>query len=159
VYWKIEGAVSINDYSVFRGNIICNNGALGALNTGVQLYGRAFTTTGALTTTAMNAGAPTQPSGCATVGIETPDASAASEAATIYPNPFNRSTTVMIRDASMIREVEFILYNVLGEVVLNTTLITQATTIQTGTLQQGIYFYKITGNHKTIQAGRLISQQ
>lgn len=54
VYWKIEGAVSINNYSVFRGTIICNNGALGALNAGVTLDGRALTTTGALTTTAMS---------------------------------------------------------------------------------------------------------
>ncbi len=52
VFWKIEGAVSINNYSVFCGTIICNNGALG-LNTGVILDGRALTTTGALTTVAI----------------------------------------------------------------------------------------------------------
>ncbi len=52
VYWKIEGAVSINNYSVFNGTIICNNGALGALNTGVVLNGRALTTNGALSVTA-----------------------------------------------------------------------------------------------------------
>jgi len=61
VYWKIEGAVSINNYSVFRGTIVCNNGALGALNTGVVLDGRALTTTGALSTTAIIA---TIPSPC-----------------------------------------------------------------------------------------------
>ena len=55
VYWKIEGAVSINDYSIFCGTIICNNGALGALNTGVVLNGRALTTSGALTSAAINA--------------------------------------------------------------------------------------------------------
>ena len=53
VYWKIDGAVSINNYSIFCGTIICNNGALGALNTGVTLNGRALTTNGALTTTAI----------------------------------------------------------------------------------------------------------
>jgi len=42
VYWKIEGAVSINNYSVFCGTIVCNNGALGAINTGVVLNGRAL---------------------------------------------------------------------------------------------------------------------
>ena len=55
VYWKIEGAVNINNYSVFRGTIICNNGALGLLNTGVLLDGRALTTTGALSTAAITA--------------------------------------------------------------------------------------------------------
>jgi len=62
VYWKIEGAVGINNYSVFCGTIIVNNGALGALNTGVMLNGRALTTTGALTTTAITA---IMPPGCA----------------------------------------------------------------------------------------------
>ncbi|MFZ4520929.1 MAG: ice-binding family protein [Bacteroidales bacterium] len=61
VFWKIEGAVSINNYSVFRGTIVCNNGALGALNTGVYIEGRALTTTGALSTTAITA---IMPSGC-----------------------------------------------------------------------------------------------
>jgi hypothetical protein len=59
VYWKIEGAVSINNYSTFRGTIVCNNGALGALNTGVVLDGRALLTTGALTATAMTVTTPT----------------------------------------------------------------------------------------------------
>jgi len=59
VYWKIEGAVSINNYSIFRGTMICNNGAVGALNTGVTLDGRALLTTGALTTTAATVITPT----------------------------------------------------------------------------------------------------
>jgi gliding motility-associated-like protein/uncharacterized repeat protein (TIGR01451 family) len=65
VYWKVEGAVSINDYSVFRGNIICNNGAMN-LNIGVTLDGRALTTTGALATSAITA---VMPPGC---GATTP---------------------------------------------------------------------------------------
>lgn len=54
VFWKVEGAVSINEYSIFRGNIIVNNAAI-ILNTGVTLYGRAFTTTGAISTLAITA--------------------------------------------------------------------------------------------------------
>ncbi len=53
VYWTVDGAVSINDYSVFRGTIICNNGAI-SLNTGIILDGRALTTTGTLTTTVVS---------------------------------------------------------------------------------------------------------
>ncbi len=60
VYWMVDGAVSINNFSVFNGTIICNNAAMD-LTTGVQLYGRALTTTGALSTFAMNA---TMPPGC-----------------------------------------------------------------------------------------------
>ncbi|MEP7107152.1 MAG: ice-binding family protein [Ferruginibacter sp.] len=52
VFWIIEGAVTINDNSDFKGTIVCNNGAI-ILNTGATLEGRAFTTTGALTTTSV----------------------------------------------------------------------------------------------------------
>jgi hypothetical protein len=60
VYWLVSGAVSINDYSLFKGTIICNNGAIN-LNTGVALEGRALTTTGALGTTSITA---IMPPGC-----------------------------------------------------------------------------------------------
>ncbi len=63
VFWKVDGAVSINDYSVINGTIIANNGAV-SLNTGVELNGRALTTTGSFTTTAITAIAP---AGCNTV--------------------------------------------------------------------------------------------
>lgn len=52
IFWKVDGAASINDYSVFHGTLIVNNGALN-LATGDSLYGRAFTTSGALNVTAM----------------------------------------------------------------------------------------------------------
>ena len=58
VYWKVNGAVDINDYSTFRGTVICHNGAM-ILKTGVMLDGRALTTTGALSTDAMTAITPT----------------------------------------------------------------------------------------------------
>ena len=60
VYWKVDGAVSINDYSLFKGTIVANNAAI-LLATGVNLEGRALTTTGALGTTAITA---TMPPGC-----------------------------------------------------------------------------------------------
>lgn len=51
VYWVIDGAVGINDYSDFNGTIVCNSGAIN-LSTGVVLNGRALTTGGALSSTA-----------------------------------------------------------------------------------------------------------
>ncbi|MEI7662869.1 MAG: ice-binding family protein [Bacteroidota bacterium] len=62
VYWKVDGAVTINDYSVFKGTVVCNNGAM-LLKTGVVLEGRALTTTGSLGTMAVTA---TMPPGCGT---------------------------------------------------------------------------------------------
>ncbi len=61
VFWKVDGAVSINDYSIFKGTIVCNNGAIN-LMTGVDIKGRALTTTGALSTSAITA---IMPPGCA----------------------------------------------------------------------------------------------
>ncbi len=52
VYWKVDGAVTLNANSIFRGTIVCNNAAMN-LNTGVFLDGRALTTNGALSTSAV----------------------------------------------------------------------------------------------------------
>jgi hypothetical protein len=60
VFWKVDGAVAINDYSNFVGTIVANNGAVD-LTTGVNLEGRAFTTTGALSTASVTV---TMPPGC-----------------------------------------------------------------------------------------------
>jgi hypothetical protein len=60
VFWKVEGAVTLSSNSIFKGTIVCNNGAI-LLTTGMSLEGRAFTTTGALGTTAITG---TMPPGC-----------------------------------------------------------------------------------------------
>ena len=54
---------------------------------------------------------------------------------------------------------ELRIYNVLGAEVMNTTITKQLTTLETSNLPSGIYFYKITGKNKTIQSGKLVSQQ
>ncbi|HEY5508261.1 MAG TPA: ice-binding family protein [Paludibacter sp.] len=155
VFWKIDGAVNINDYSVFRGTIVCNNGAID-LTTGVTLDGRALTTTGALGTTAITA---TMPPGCNPIGISPFNTGNTNEAFTIAPNPFSTSTTIIVNDASQINNCELRIYNVMGVEVMNTTLTKQLTTLETRFLPSGIYFYKITGKNKTIQSGKLVSQQ
>jgi hypothetical protein len=157
VYWKIEGAVTINDYSGFSGTIVCNNGAI-SLNTGVALDGRALTTTGILTTNAINAVATMIPSNCGTLGVPVLDVANADEVVTIYPNPFMKSINILINDGSQINKGELKIYNVLGEEVINSTLTKQLTILETGMLSSGIYFYKVIENEKTIQSGRLISQ-
>jgi hypothetical protein len=49
VYWLVNGAVNINDYSDFKGTIIANNGAV-SINTGATVIGRVLTTDGAFST-------------------------------------------------------------------------------------------------------------
>lgn len=57
VYWVINGAVEINDYSEFKGTVIANNGAVNA-KIGVQVQGRLMTTAGAITTAAVTVVSP-----------------------------------------------------------------------------------------------------
>lgn len=53
VYWLVAGAVDVNNYSIFNGNIISINGAVD-LTTGVVLNGAAYTTNGAFSTSAID---------------------------------------------------------------------------------------------------------
>ncbi len=157
VYWKVEGAVNINNYSIFRGTLISNNGAVGAINTGVVFDGRALTTNGALTTTAATVIATMIPSNCGSVGIN--DIESEKNTVSIYPNPFSTSTTILINDVSKINKAELKMYNVLGEVVLSERLSKQSNTVETSNLPSGIYIYKIISNNKIVQTGRLVSNK
>lgn len=153
VYWKIEGAVSINNYSIFRGSIICNNGALSVLN-GVTFEGGAFTTTGALSTAAVNVAIQTD---CTLTNIHTPET--VKDIVTLSPNPFSSFISLFIIDESEIDNCELIIYNELGVEVLRNLVTKQSTTVNTSTLSRGFYFYKIVTKNQTIQSGKLISNQ
>ncbi len=156
VFWKVEGAVSLNNNSIFRGTIVCNNGALGTLSTGVMLDGRALLTSGALTTTAMTA---IMPPGCGTIGVPPSNTGNPDKAFTLAPNPFSTSITITANDVLQINKSELRIYDVLGIEVMKTTITSQVVTIETNLLASGIYFYKITGQNNTIQSGKLVSQQ
>lgn len=154
VYWMIEGAVGINNYSVFKGTIICNNGALGALNTGVVLDGRALTTNGALTTTAVNGSIP---SACVVTGINTVSGKA-NKAISIYPNPFTSSLDITINEGTSMNQGIFKMYNMMGAEVMTSTLSNPLTKLNTNHLKLGIYFYTLEVHGTTIQSGKLIAQ-
>jgi hypothetical protein len=156
VYWKIEGAVGINNYSIFRGTIVCNNGALGALNTGVELDGRALTTSGSLTTNAITT---TLIPNCNATSSSVLINGNTQKAVNVYPNPFTTSVNFMINDASQINNSVLMIYNILGEVVILKNLTKQLTSLETSKLPSGIYLYKVNRNNKTIQSGKLISKQ
>jgi len=154
VYWKIEGAVSINNYSIFCGTILSNNGALGAINTGVVLNGRALTTSGALTAAAITTTMPA--SNCPTTAIASVTAE---KVLTIAPNPFNKYTYITLNETAKIENCRLMIYNVLGKEVMNANITEKLTTLDTSNLRAGIYFYKVTDNSKMIQSGKLISVQ
>lgn len=156
VYWMIEGAVGLNNYSVFRGTIVCHNGALGALNTGVVLDGRALLTSGALTTSAISV---TMPSSCVVTAVSDPVSVYSAESVTFYPNPFTTALNVTLNgEGWQDSKHELKLYNAIGAVVMNTILIKHITTLETGNLPSGVYFYNIVSNNKIVQSGRLVSR-
>ena len=153
VFWKIEGAASIMDYSNFVGTVVCNNGAVGALSTGVVLDGRLLVNVGALTTAAATVIVPTlcKPTSIATIGND-------KDMVSFYPNPFLNSLNVKINDASQSNNRQLIIYSILGTEVMNVTITKQETTLEMRHLSSGVYFYKVIGNNKTISSGKLISQ-
>ncbi len=154
VYWKIEGAVDINDYSVFRGTIVSNNGAIN-LTTGVTLDGRALTTTGAVNTAAIDA---VIPPGCLTTGIASFEAGNTGEAVSIYPNPFSGSVTIVINGAMQAGNYEWRMYNVLGAEVMYANLTKQTNTLESNDLAPGIYSYRVINNGTTVQSGRVVAR-
>lgn len=152
VFWKVEGAVSINDYSEFNGTIVCNNGAID-LKSGVQINGRALTTTGTISTAEITAN---MPPGC-TLSIESINENT-NKIISIYPNPFSSYTNIKINNEAQINKAELRIYNVFGTEVMNSVITNQLTTIKKRNLASGIYFYKLINNNLTIQTGKIMSQ-
>ncbi len=152
VFWKIDGATSINDSSIFEGTIICN-GAI-SINTGVAIDGRALTNLGDLTTDAITN---TLPPGCSTGPTGIPNNEIENDVVSVYPNPFTNLVNIKLNEFQ-ISNCEFRIYNVLGAEVMFTTVVKQVTTIETGNLPSGIYFYRVNANNKTIQTGKIIAQ-
>ena len=153
VFWKIEGAVTLNNYSTFNGTIVCNNGALGAINTGVNINGRLLTTNGALTTTAITADIP---SGCG-VSTGVSPVEAQDESVSIYPNPFGSTINITINGSLQSGDLRVVIYNMLGQDMITANVAGQQTTVDTRSLQAGIYFCKIISNGEVIRTQRLVS--
>ncbi len=153
IYWLVNGAVSISDYSIIYGTII-SQGALN-LYSGVEMHGSALTGVGALETAAIEGTAKINPETC---GVSAIDASldGSSSAVVIYPNPINGSSTIEIKGANEGHSYLWTLYNQLGEAVIQKTFLGQSTTIETGNLPAGMYFYKVTSKGNTNHSGNLI---
>ncbi len=151
VFWKIDGAVNLAAGSIFNGTII--SASTINLYTGAIINGRALTTAGDYTTSANDV---TMTAGCSSTGITSFENT--NEAVLIYPNPFSTSATITINNIAQIKNCELKMYNVLGEQIMNNSIANQTTTLDTSNLPSGVYFYKVIGNNKTIQAGKLVAQ-
>lgn len=152
VYWKVEGAVSINEYSSIVGTLIANNGAVSLLS-GATLEGRAFTTDGSLTVAASTV---TITEGCTQTVLPSVAFDPNSNAVIVTPSPFSTFLTIRMRNASKQGNRVFTLYNAMGNEMTKMTLVQDLTTVQAGHIGTGMYFYIITENGQLIQTGKLI---
>jgi Ice-binding-like/Secretion system C-terminal sorting domain len=152
VYWKVDGAVLINDYSEFKGTIICNNGAV-QLTSGVQLNGRAMTTNGALSTASITA---IMTPGCTSLGVN--DYGQIEQIAKFYPNPFNTYFNVTLKDNLNLNTTKLLIYDVSGRIIKTINLNTLDTQVEVRELASGFYHYTIISSEKKVQSGTLIAK-
>lgn len=151
VFWKVDGAVDINEYSEFKGTIVCNNGAIN-IKTGVDLNGRALTTTGSLSTAAVNV---IMPLGCSS--ISTGITNATNQISTIFPNPFITGSSVKIHSEFIGSNIK--LYDVLGKEMMSVNIDNSIMQLNTSNLISGMYFYTIVSSNKVLQTGKLVSNK
>lgn len=147
VFWNVNGAVNLNDFTEFKGTLIGNNGAM-QLNTGVSILGRALTTSGGLSTFGINA---EMTIGCTNLGIENVVVTTKS---TLYPNPFQTTLNVALSGSNG----EIAIYNTLGELVMTKRLSEKVTAIQIN-LPTGMYFYQLRNDDGKTESGKLISRK
>jgi len=96
---------------------------------------------------------------CNTTAIVTINEGNANKVVSFFPNPFQNSLNINIIETSQINSCELRIYNILGEKVINTIVTKQLTTLETSNFPSGTYIYKVIGNNKIIQSGKLITQK
>jgi hypothetical protein len=73
----------------------------------------------------------------------------------VFPNP---STNIFTLKNNSNHSLQFTLYNSLGEIIIDKTLIDNTSTIDLSASSDGIYFYKLTSENNLIKTGKLIKQ-
>ena len=149
VFWKVDGAVNLNDYSKFKGSVVGNNGAV-IINNGVEIEGRVLSTSGGISTFGITAH---MTPGCELLGTNSNTVSA--NAAKFYPNPF--STVLNVKMEDLDGGSTLVIYNTVGSKVMETTLSQKATALSMN-LPAGVYFYQLTGKNGAKQSGKLIAK-
>jgi hypothetical protein len=78
--------------------------------------------------------------------------------ATLYPNPFSQSATLALAGFQLPAPgLRLIIYDIMGkEVRRQTTNDNDRFTIERGNLMNGMYFYSVLNEQKTIARGKMI---
>lgn len=147
VFWKVSGAVEINDYSEFKGVIVADNGAIN-LKTGTVLMGRALSTSGAVNTQAVTV---TMQTLC--VNLTTYIQNASNDTfAHISTN--NQMVDINLSFREISPNIRMNIYNASGILMISTPISEQRTVISIN-FPNGIYFYKLSSNNGS-QRGKFI---
>ncbi|MEX2597841.1 MAG: ice-binding family protein [Salibacteraceae bacterium] len=158
VYWLVNGAVEINDYSEFNGTVV-SMGAI-SLMTGATINGRVMTGVGALACNAITGNATIDIAECQTV-VGEPDGLSetnVTQTVSIYPNPFNKVFSINVSTAGS-QNLSLSVYNMLGSEVIRTPIGgNESMMIDAGNLSSGVYTYRVYSNEQSVQTGRLIAQ-
>ncbi len=149
VYWIVNGAINISDYSEFKGTIIANNGAIN-LSTGTIVEGRVLTTDGTFTTFAVTVD---MTAGCETLSVG--NVGDIKKEVMVYPNPFNDTFTLQTNENNT--NSNFSLYDVTGKLVIQRK-ISQSSTVIDINVAPGMYFYRFINDAGVTQTGKLISK-
>ncbi|AZI67382.1 DUF3494 domain-containing protein [Kaistella daneshvariae] len=149
VFWKIEGAINLNDYSNFIGTVIGNNGAV-IINNGVVIEGRVLSTSGGISTSAIDA---KMTAGCSS--LATASVNVVSNMAKLYPNPFSTLLNITLDDLK--GGATLTMYNTAGGKVLEYKLTARSTALPIN-LAAGLYFYQLVRKNGDAQTGKLISK-
>jgi uncharacterized protein (UPF0333 family) len=152
IFWKVEGAVSIESNTDFSGTIIANNGAIN-LSTGVVLHGRALSTTGKLLTFGIDV---LKPAGCYVTGLADQDQVEAN--VLVFPNPFSNKVTFEFNNQASLQATQLSIYNMLGTEIRTVQLNNSVTKVEEVNIPSGIYFYQLKKGFTVLQSGRLVSQ-
>lgn len=149
VFWKVDGAININDNTEFKGTIIGNNGAV-IINNSADIEGRVLSTSGGISTFAITA---KMTPGCELLG--TGSNAVATQGAKFYPNPFSSVLNVTMEDLN--GGSTLTIYNTAGTKVF-TKLLSAKTTSLSMSLPAGLYFYQMIGKNGAKQTGKLIAK-
>ena len=88
----------------------------------------------------------------ATLGINT---NVTSDKYYVFPNPTGNELNIQINSSEIFH---FILYNSLGEKIIDKPLLNKKSTVDLSSYSNDIYFYKLTYNEQLIKSGKIMKQ-
>jgi hypothetical protein len=74
----------------------------------------------------------------------------------LYPNPFKNEIIIDTKNQPEVSE--FVLYNCLGQEVLRKRIVIGKNSIDTGILNEGLYFYSLLNQNKQVRTGKLVKE-